>query len=199
MKYPVVEVFTSIQGEGRYTGYPANFIRLAGCPLNCEFCDTDKEQREELSTQEILERLNEDVKITVLTGGEPTHQDIYDLVHVLSDCRNYEVHLETNGWNGWPQGIDWVSLSPKRIPYTPSGYDPFEHGAPDEIKWLVPLWTHEEMRGYLRSFKHVLHYVQPVNYRNRINRKNLELCKQMVRRDPRLKLSLQLHKVIHVR
>ena len=37
----VNEIFYSIQGEGRYTGTPAVFIRLAGCNLRCDFCDTE--------------------------------------------------------------------------------------------------------------------------------------------------------------
>ena len=41
MKYKVNEIFNSWQGEGFFTGTPCTFIRLSGCNLNCEWCDTD--------------------------------------------------------------------------------------------------------------------------------------------------------------
>ena len=41
MKYPVVEIFESIQGEGSWMGRPVTFIRLGGCNLSCPWCDTD--------------------------------------------------------------------------------------------------------------------------------------------------------------
>lgn len=188
MKYPVVEVFSSIQGEGLYTGAPANFIRLAGCNLSCAFCDTDKEAKEELSTKEILERLNPDIKIVVLTGGEPT---IHDLCELISTLRHgYKIHLETNGTNVIPSGIDWVSVSPKRnTKVFPSIYD--------EAKWLIPEWDYESINWDISE----RHYLQPVNFEKTLNMHNVKRCIWLLQNKPRsdLQLSIQLHKVINVK
>ena len=53
------EIFYSLQGEGYHVGTPAVFIRLAGCNLRCPFCDTDHEQGEEMTEEEIVKRVQE--------------------------------------------------------------------------------------------------------------------------------------------
>jgi len=189
MKYPTVEVFTSIQGEGLYTGAPANFIRLAGCNLSCDFCDTDKEAREDLDPKEIIERLDHAVQIVVITGGEPTTHDLAELIKALNG--RHRIHLETNGTGDIPDGVNWVSVSPK----------PGTGLAPstifDEAKWLVPLWRYDEINWDIAH----LHYLQPVNYEKTLNMSNVKRCIWLLQDKPRsdLRLSIQLHKVIGVR
>ncbi len=39
-RYPVNELFETLQGEGSFTGVPAIFVRLQGCPVGCPWCDT---------------------------------------------------------------------------------------------------------------------------------------------------------------
>ena len=55
----VVEIFSSIQGEGIYTGRPAIFIRLCGCGLQCYFCDTDfdfiSKEQDTLTVKQIID------------------------------------------------------------------------------------------------------------------------------------------------
>ncbi len=103
--YKVVEIFKSIDGEGRRTGMTANFIRLAGCNLRCTYCDTayalfgEEEpcEYEELTAEQILSRLEPRYKRVTLTGGEPLiHEGAAELIDVLS-AAGYEVNIETNG------------------------------------------------------------------------------------------------------
>lgn len=101
--YKVVEMFDSIEGEGKRSGMPATFIRFAGCNLRCGYCDTayalfgEKEEcrYEELGLEELLSR---DIKHCVtLTGGEPLIADgIAELTAQLLD-RGHEINIETNG------------------------------------------------------------------------------------------------------
>ncbi len=101
-KLLISEIFTSIQGESTYAGRTCFFIRLAGCNLNCSYCDTkyafDKEKADELSINEIIDQaIYSGVKLTEITGGEPLLQK-----NVLSLCdelikNGFTVLMETNG------------------------------------------------------------------------------------------------------
>ena len=59
----LAEIFYSIQGEGMWTGTPAVFVRLAGCNLACDFCDTDYSTKFFASVDEVVEKVRE-------TGGD---------------------------------------------------------------------------------------------------------------------------------
>jgi organic radical activating enzyme len=191
--YSVVEIFTSLQGEGRFVGHPVNFVRLAGCSMGCKFCDTDIKEREALSTKQIIDRLDPKYsRRVVITGGEPLEQDIAELTWTLSNG-GFIIHLETNGTRNLKGGVvDWVSLSPKpRKPPLMSLYY-----RADEIKWLVPLWKLDDILPKTLLFD-VRHYVQPVNNRLSINKKALQKCLEYIKRgNGKLLLSVQLHKLL---
>lgn len=98
----VVEIFGSIEGEGKRTGQLATFIRLAGCNLRCVYCDTtysfDTSKSLDLSIDEILnECKNIGYHNVTLTGGEPlASHGVVDLITRLCD-EGYQVNIETNG------------------------------------------------------------------------------------------------------
>lgn len=98
----VVEIFKSIDGEGIRVGYPVTFIRLAGCNLRCNYCDTkysyEDEKFTEMTPQEIYIQVYKlGGKRITLTGGEPLiHKDVKVLVDLLIQ-KGYEVNIETNG------------------------------------------------------------------------------------------------------
>jgi organic radical activating enzyme len=111
------EIFYSIQGEGTWTGTPAVFVRLAGCNLACDFCDTDYSTKFFASVEEIVAMVREaggDCPMVVLTGGEPLAQrETLDLIEALRrDGRR--VHIESNGtiFTELPEDV-WLCVSPK--------------------------------------------------------------------------------------
>ncbi|AHC51819.1 radical SAM protein [Sulfolobus acidocaldarius SUSAZ] len=120
MKYWIIEIFTSIQGEGEVIGTPSNFVRLAGCHMRCVWCDTKyswhKYDGKELSIQEIISKINVSVKTTTITGGEPLLQDIIPLAEELKKLEQ-RIVVETSGTIKPNQKlrelIDVFSVSPK--------------------------------------------------------------------------------------
>lgn len=96
----VNEIFDSFQGEGVYTGVPATFLRLSGCNLNCEFCDTDFDDCKEISVELVKESIlqhmkNHNAQLLVITGGEPLLQ--YDELKELVESLDCKIQIETNG------------------------------------------------------------------------------------------------------
>jgi len=136
-KYPVNDVYYTIQGEGVLTGTPAIFLRLHGCPVGCPFCDTketwEMTAQDEVDsidaahsapeayswqgTEEIVSYLNQrwlNAGWVVITGGEPALYDLKELVSALQ-ADGKKVAIETSGTaNGHVDaGFDWVTVSPK--------------------------------------------------------------------------------------
>ena len=97
----VNEIFYSIEGEGIRQGYPCVFLRLAGCNLNCSYCDTGYakhlSQGTEMSEEAVLkEVLSYDCPRVTITGGEPLLSLSEELLAGLWD-EGVEVNIETNG------------------------------------------------------------------------------------------------------
>ena len=96
----ITEIFHSLQGESKTVGIPTVFVRLTGCPLRCQYCDTayafDGGELMELDDiKKVLEEVACDY-VTV-TGGEPLAQpNCLSLLEQLCDC-GYNVSLETSG------------------------------------------------------------------------------------------------------
>lgn len=93
------DIFPTFQGEGIYSGHPAVFIRLGGCNLACDFCDTEFESFSLWKTDDIIKKTDElkgKASLVVITGGEPLRQPISELCRQLV-AKNYTVQIETNG------------------------------------------------------------------------------------------------------
>ena len=99
----VVEIFSSIDGEGKRTGLPVVFVRLHGCNLHSSYCDSQYacrgDEYVEMSVDQVVSRVLEyGLHYVTITGGEPLlHKDeVYELIREL-DAHNIESNIETNG------------------------------------------------------------------------------------------------------
>ena len=96
----ITEIFFSLQGESATVGYPTVFVRLTGCPLRCQYCDTGYafQGGEWMSLAAILEQVTPyQTRYVTVTGGEPLAQkNCQDLLRQLCDA-GYHVSLETSG------------------------------------------------------------------------------------------------------
>lgn len=103
-RFPVSEIFTSINGEGTLSGELAVFIRLCNCNLRCSYCDTSYAWKSDsaviMTAAEIIDRVKsvgKNIRNITLTGGEPFfRRNAADLLKLLSD-EGYLINIETNG------------------------------------------------------------------------------------------------------
>ena len=114
--YHLVEIFESLQGEGRNTGRPVVFVRFAGCNLACPWCDTDVRKKFSASLDDLVAEVkSHQAKSVILTGGEPSLvKGMAELISALK-AAGYWIGVETNGTNepAWFGQIDYVACSPK--------------------------------------------------------------------------------------
>jgi 7-carboxy-7-deazaguanine synthase len=96
----ISEIFYSLQGESNTVGLPTVFVRLTGCPLRCNYCDTSYafSGGVKMSLDDILAEIKKyNCKTVCVTGGEPLAQPLcLDLLMQLAD-ENFNVSLETSG------------------------------------------------------------------------------------------------------
>jgi 7-carboxy-7-deazaguanine synthase len=98
----VSEIFSSVQGESTFAGLPCFFVRLAGCNLNCRYCDTlyarDKNSGRPMDIDSVLEKAKASgLRLAEVTGGEPlTQENCPSLCAALIDA-GLTVLVETNG------------------------------------------------------------------------------------------------------
>ena len=100
----IAELYTSIQGEGIYSGSPCFFIRTAGCDLRCRWCDTPEfiasSSGTWFSQEKLLDSVPRHIPIILITGGEPLLQEKNTLLLMQSLHENFPqktVLLETGG------------------------------------------------------------------------------------------------------
>ena len=108
----LTEIFLSIQGEADSVGWPTVFVRLTGCPLRCQYCDTAYAfyGGEWSSLDQVLERVASfNTRHVCVTGGEPLAQKgCFPLLQRLCDA-GYRVSLETSG------AIDVSNVDPRVV------------------------------------------------------------------------------------
>lgn len=195
--YRINEIFYSLQGEGRWAGRAALFIRFAGCNLRCPFCDTDFTASTPYSAEALLRRLQElspTCRFVVLTGGEPTLQADEALTQLLHQ-HGYYIAIETNGTHEVPNGIDWVTCSPKDAYVSIAAAQPILRKA-NEIKWVFD--GIHEVPDYA-EIDATYRYLQPCDTGNtETNEQTLQSLIRYIKEHPEWQLSLQLHKILRI-
>lgn len=193
----VNEIFYSLQGEGRFTGVPAVFLRLSGCNLKCHFCDTQHEQYREMSVEEIMQEVTKyESRHIAITGGEPTMQLSEELTDALHKA-GFFIQIETNGTIRLQSGVsvDWVTCSPKNTDLH------IEHI--DEVKLLCFGGSDEEIDRHLAKYATLEaqeYRLQPLDTGDvEQNRKITEDTIRYILHHPKWHLSLQTHKMLGVR
>jgi 7-carboxy-7-deazaguanine synthase len=208
MSYSVKEIFLTVQGEGAQSGRPAVFLRFAGCNLwsgreqdrhkaVCNFCDTDFvgmdgpgggrfKQAIELAKAVGSYWPGGGRPLVVCTGGEPLLQldrALIDALHAVG----FEVAVETNGTLEAPDGIDWITVSPK-------GVAPVVQRSGDELKLVFPQ-PGLDPQDYL-DWSFDRWSLQPMD--NEHQARNAQAAFEYCLAHPQWTLSLQTHKWIGV-
>ena len=212
--YRVHEIFYTLQGEGAHTGIPAVFIRFSGCNLRCPWCDTDFEGFTEMSAEQIVAEAkelydipNERRKMVVLTGGEPSLQVDEALVTALHEAGFY-ICIETNGTRTLPDGIDWITCSPKESSLKPSNTQTIKLTNVNEVKVVFTGTYDPEVWRKQLSAEHWM--LQPLRYTGEWlienvdsweddRNDNLDDTVRYILSHPFWRLSVQLHKIAGLR
>ena len=186
----VNEIFYSLQGEGRFTGTPAVFLRFSGCNQNCDFCDTHHQQFVEMTETEIVNAISSyPARHIVLTGGEPSLQITPSLIQKLHNA-GFFIQMETNGSVMIDNNcnIDWCTVSPKALPVVIEKIDELK-----VVFWGQDITEWEEMP--VKEYR-----LQPLDTKDeKRNSEILSLTMDYILKHPQWSLSLQTHKILDIR
>ena len=175
------EIFYSLQGEGFHTGTPAVFVRFSGCNLRCSFCDTRHEEGVMMTDEEIVEKVSSfPARIVILTGGEPSLWIDKALISRLREAGK-QICIETNGTRPLPDGIDWVTCSPKDAPWNIDRID--------ELKIVYQGQDVEQIASLLPSPRCFLQPCSGLNVAETV---------EYIKSHPQWRLSLQTHRLIDI-
>jgi organic radical activating enzyme len=193
MNLKVKEIFYSLQGEGGRQGEASIFVRLSGCNLKCDFCDTDFSGGRDLHVDRILARIRLfPCRWIVWTGGEPTLQ-LTDGILRFFRQEGYRQAIESNGHRPLSALLDYTAVSPKgKVEYARE-LNPHV----DEIR--LPLREGEAPPpiDVLPAARY--YFLSPVfSGRAATTNANIDYCVEYIRQHPEWRLSLQIHKLIGI-
>lgn len=200
----VVEIFPTLQGEGPFVGQPAVFVRLGGCNLACDFCDTEFEAFDAMALDDILKAVTQHADgirdLVVITGGEPLRQNIAPLCEALL-AKGMRVQIETNGtlWRALPAAVN-VVCSPK---VTDGKYHPLRPdllARVDALKFIVSADEddYHTVGEVGQAGTAIPVYVQPMDeYDPARNAKNMAHALALAQTHG-YRLSLQTHKMLGI-
>lgn len=195
--YKINEIFHSLQGEGFHTGTPAVFVRFSGCNLHCAFCDTQHQTGEMMTARAIIDAVNNypHAPLVVLTGGEPSLFIDESFIAELKQQTGKRIAIETNGTRPLPNNLDWVTFSPK-TGFEGGDQEPSILRECDELKVV---YLGQDLTQY-NDIKADYRFLQPCYSENESQRRiNMESCVDAVLNNPGWRLSLQTHRILHIR
>jgi 7-carboxy-7-deazaguanine synthase len=194
---PVVEEFFSLQGEGYHSGKAAYFIRLGGCDIGCNWCDSrfswNPDIHPVIETKTIIDRvLRSGADSVVITGGEPLMWNLDFLCSGLKK-NNIRTFLETSGAYLLSGNWDWICLSPKK------NMPPIIENCKvaDELKVIIQdkhdfEWAEKYSKMVNNSCKL---FLQPEW--SRFDTIIPEIV-DYIKKNPNWRISLQVHKYMHI-
>lgn len=213
--YAINECYLSAQGEGVRSGTMNVFCRFQGCNLKCSMepgplspgffdCDTEFASGRKLTLDEIAlwcgkmtgHEFTDGLRASpwwpepwiILTGGEPGLQVDSELIDFWHG-RGVKLAIETNGTIALPEGLDWVTLSPKVA----------EHAVKqltcDEVKYVRGLGQAIPKPSSKAKYK----LISPAFEGNHLDEETMRWCLNLVKENPEWRLSVQMHKAWRVR
>ncbi len=194
---PVMEAFYTVQGEGRFTGHAAYFIRLGGCDVGCTWCDVkdswDAHAHPKVTVSDIVaDASKHPARLAVITGGEPLMHDLAPLTSALR-VAGFRTHLETSGAHPFTGEWHHVCLSPKKFKAALRE----AYNKADELKVIVfnkhdLVWAEEQAAN---AGPNSALFLQPEwSKRDAM----MPLIVEHVKAHPRWTISLQTHKYLNI-
>jgi 7-carboxy-7-deazaguanine synthase len=148
-KINISEIFYSIQGEGLLAGRPSVFVRLAGCPLRCKYCDTEYALNSSAGTkmsidQAIEKTMKYSPAYVVITGGEPMISPQISLLCQRIKEHNIHITIETAGIKYVANlACDLMSISPKLSNAYDNGQNKNRYLKIDRLKELTANYNYQ--------------------------------------------------------
>lgn len=192
-----MEAFYTLQGEGYHQGRAAYFIRLAGCDVGCFWCDVkeswDANNHPQIEIEEIVKKaLKYPARLAVITGGEPLLHNLDELTKKLQ-AAGFETNIETSGSSPLSGQWNWICLSPKKFKLPNAE----ALSKANELKIII---------YNLKDFDFAEEYAKKVNKKCKLylqpewgrSSNMTPHIVEYIRNNPQWKISVQLHKYIHV-
>lgn len=194
-KLPLIQEFYTIQGEGYHTGKAAYFIRIGGCDIGCQWCDTkvswNLNMHSLATTDSIIEAAyKSEAKSIVVTGGEPSSYNL-DYLCLKAKEKGLKTFVETSGAYPLTGKWDWICLSPKK---QKPPLNTINMNA-DELKVIIFedddfIWAEKSAKKVSKNCKL---YLQPEWSKREENTPKII---EYVKKNPKWNLSVQLHKYL---
>lgn len=194
MNLKIKEIFYSLQGEGGRQGEASIFIRLSGCNLKCDFCDTDFSGGERSELAHILSIVRKFPCLWIIwTGGEPALQLTGETIAFFTR-EGYFQAIESNGHYPLPELLDYTVVSPKGNPDYARKINPVV----DEVR--LPVRKGDTIPDIKRLPEAKYYFLSPIFTDDvLVTKENINYCVEQIKQSTVWRLSLQIHKLISIK